>query len=285
MHGKRVLLTLLSLLVAAAVILLVAVPRKQIETAEDLSSIAGWRGAEPNSAQAFTFVVISDRTGGHIQGEWAAAVEQVNLLQPDFVVCVGDLIEGYSEDQAELERQWEEFDSLTRKFSAPFFYSPGNHDVSNEIMWEVYRQRHGVNGKSYYSFDYRAYHFVVLDSHTAMKKPSFADEQFIWLAKDLAGAKDSKHVFVFYHHPRWDGTNLWPRFLGLVPAAKTTIFNGHVHQQSYNTDYGMEMYVLSSTASSVGSDLRMFAHVAVNQAKVSVARVPMHEVLPFSFRD
>ena len=62
----------------------------------ELSRIAGWGGRAVNSADAFRFVVVSDRTGGHQPGAWAQAVEQINRLKPDFVVSIGDLIEGYT---------------------------------------------------------------------------------------------------------------------------------------------------------------------------------------------
>ena len=49
-------------------------------------------------SEAFQFVIVSDRTGGHRSGVFEDAMEQVNRLRPSFVLSVGDLIEGYSED-------------------------------------------------------------------------------------------------------------------------------------------------------------------------------------------
>ena len=64
-------------------------------------------------------------------------------------MSVGDFIEGYTEERPTILRQWEEFDALTKKLQVPFFYCPGNHDVSNDLMLDIYRKRHGVAGKSY----------------------------------------------------------------------------------------------------------------------------------------
>ena len=47
----------------------------------------------------FHIAIMTDRTGGHRPGVWMQAVESVNLLRPDFVMSVGDLIEGYTEDE------------------------------------------------------------------------------------------------------------------------------------------------------------------------------------------
>ena len=54
-------------------------------------------------------VEVSDRTGGHRARIFSQAVEQINLLQPAFVVSVGDLIEGYTKDTTKLADQWTEF--------------------------------------------------------------------------------------------------------------------------------------------------------------------------------
>ncbi len=256
------------------------------ETPKELSKIAGWKGTGPKADDAFTFVVMSDRTGGHMEGAWAAAVEKVNLLQPDFVMCVGDLIEGYSEDEATLTQQWDEFEALTKKFQAPFFYCPGNHDISNDVMLKIYCERHGVNSRSYYSFNYRGCHFVVLDSYSALSSEAFADEQFAWLANDLSAEKDAKYVFVFYHHPLWDKPKMWNRLRAILPAGKTTIFNGHDHQLGFREVDGITTCRLGATAAHSGKGLRtmgrflMFAHVAVNEGQPNIAVLAVDQVFP-----
>lgn len=41
--------------------------------------------------------IIGDGTGGaNVQGTFKLAMDQLNLLQPEFVINVGDIIEGYS---------------------------------------------------------------------------------------------------------------------------------------------------------------------------------------------
>jgi len=51
-----------------------------------------------NDPDEFQFAIITDNAGGARPGVFPKAVEMVNLLQPEFVVNAGDLIEGYSED-------------------------------------------------------------------------------------------------------------------------------------------------------------------------------------------
>ncbi|UCD23328.1 MAG: metallophosphoesterase, partial [Gemmatimonadota bacterium] len=115
-----------------------------------------------NDPNNFQFAIIGDRTGGaNIEGTFAIAMDQLNLLQPEFVINVGDIIEGYAETRAELVEMWEEAETLTRKLDMPFFYTRGNHDVSFPGGKEVWLERHGT---AYYHFVYKDVLFMVLDS-------------------------------------------------------------------------------------------------------------------------
>ena len=61
-----------------------------------------------NDPGNFQFVIIGDRSGGaNIEGTFNLAMEQLNLLQPEFVINVGDLIEGYSDVEEELTGEWD----------------------------------------------------------------------------------------------------------------------------------------------------------------------------------
>lgn len=53
-----------------------------------------------NNPKNFQFAIIGDRTGGaNALGTFDLAMDQINLLQPEFVINVGDLIEGYPIDE------------------------------------------------------------------------------------------------------------------------------------------------------------------------------------------
>ena len=45
----------------------------------------------------------------------------INMLQPEFVMSVGDLIEGYSEDPGQWALEWSEFESKLDALQMPFF--------------------------------------------------------------------------------------------------------------------------------------------------------------------
>ncbi len=153
-------------------------------------------------------------------------------------------------------------------------------------MLQIYLTRHGVNSKSYYSFNYGGCHFVVLDSVTAERSETFAEEQFSWFEKDMAEAKDALHVFVFFHYPHMNNRKYWLRFRANLPAEKTTIFNGHTHTLRFWRDGVIPTYVLAPSAAKVErQNFRMFAHVAVDRGKESIALIPLHKVLPSTYAE
>ena len=114
-----------------------------------------------NDPDHFSFAVVSDLTGGYREGVFPEAVKRLNWLRPQFVMSVGDLIDGYIEDPASIAAEWDVFDAMLAPLHAPFFYVAGNHDYSNEAMAEVWRKR---LGRSYYHFVYRDVLFLVLNT-------------------------------------------------------------------------------------------------------------------------
>src|SRR3990170_2339230 len=164
---------------------------------------APWTSLAPlREPEEFRFVVVTDRTGDHRDGVFETAMPRINLVRPEFVVSVGDLIEGYSEDPAVLGRQWDEIQAAVGQLQMPFFYAPGNHDMSNEVMAEAWRARFGP---SYYHFVYRDVLFVVLNSelfgmvHDPSKPlpgPWTQAEQMRWLEALLAEHAAARWTFV-----------------------------------------------------------------------------------------
>ncbi len=114
-----------------------------------------WDGPKPwtgkpivNDPDNFQFVIISDLHGGNRPGIFEKAVEKINLMDPEFVLYVGDLIEG-STDEYVVDKQWKAFEKLIAPLGMRFFFVPGNHDISNNMMTGKWEDRFG---RSYYHF-------------------------------------------------------------------------------------------------------------------------------------
>ena len=248
---------------------------------------AGWQGRSPNSPDTFRFVILSDRTGGHVPGDYEKAVAEVNLLKPDFVMCVGDLIEGYKPDEQVLTKQWQEFEDIISHLDAPFFYAPGNHDVRKDQPQDpdtsrnLYQRRHGALGKTYYSFNYRDCHFLILNTPTAEVDPAFAAEQKAFIEKDLANIHPAQHVFVFTHFPMPNNKTVWPTLKTLLPKDRSTIFTGHEHALSYAQLDGIPTYVLPSTGAATDNNPgneHLYAQVVVDRGNPTIAFIPPGQI-------
>lgn len=109
----------------------------------------------------FTFGLLSDRTGLARPGVFERAIEVLNWLQPAFVVQIGDLIEGYTSDKAEISAQWDAVDAMLARLEVPLFRVVGNHDVSNETMRSEWVRRHGL---LHYYFRYGDVLFMLLNT-------------------------------------------------------------------------------------------------------------------------
>jgi UDP-2,3-diacylglucosamine pyrophosphatase LpxH len=129
-----------------------------------------WTAPPKAGGGPLRFAVIGDNTGIARPGVFDRAMQQISWLQPDFILSVGDLIEGYTDDKAEIARQWDAVERSVAKAGLPFIYTPGNHDVDNEETHAAWRDR---RGPGYYAFTYKGALFLVLnteDPPTAMTK-------------------------------------------------------------------------------------------------------------------
>jgi predicted phosphodiesterase len=211
--------------------------------------------AEP---QTFHFAVVSDRTGGHRARVFSQAVEQLNLLQPAFVVSVGDLIEGYTKDAAKLAGEWKEFNAYVDKLQMPFFYVAGNHDVSNAEQTREWQERYG---RRYYHFVYRDVLFLAVcsdDPAEVKKGPQLSQEQLDYFARVLKENPRPRWTVVLVHKPMWVfpnvDTNGWLDLEKVLKGRSYTVFAGHVHRFQKFVRQGQNYYQLATTGG--GSKMR-----------------------------
>ena len=115
----------------------------------------------PDANAGFQFAVVSDNTGGAYPGVFDAAMTKLNLMQPEFVMSVGDLIEGYSNNREALNAEWEKIDASIDKLEMPFFYVVGNHDMGDPASVDVWQER---LGRTYYHFVYKDVLFLCMDT-------------------------------------------------------------------------------------------------------------------------
>ena len=250
-----------------------------------------WNGeAFEQTEEDFTFAFVSDLTGGERQGIFSVAVEQLNRLEPTFVLSVGDLIEGGTEDSLQLKEEWDSFDDRASNLDMPFFHLGGNHDLTNPIMREFWKQRFGP---TYYHFVYEDVLFLMLDSenfeeermleiYEARSKAikiingevegeytdteyyhmperrtgAMSDAQFEYYENVLARYQNVKWTFIIMHKPLW--TREDDKGLGRLEKAlgnrSYTVFNGHEHSFSHRKRNNMDYIMLGTTGGIQSAD-------------------------------
>jgi predicted phosphodiesterase len=210
-----------------------------------------------NSEDNFQFAIVTDRTGGHRPGVFLDGIRKLNLLRPEFVMSVGDLIEGYTEDTVELKRQWKEFRGFIDSLKAPFFYVPGNHDITNQVQEDLW---YAQFGRPYYHFVYRDVLFLCLnseDGYPGAGRGRIGDEQYEWIRKTLDENSNVRWTLVFMHQPLWaqeSDPQRWPDVEALLEGRSHTVFTGHLHSYTRYVRNNSKYYVLATTGG--GSRLR-----------------------------
>jgi len=251
-------------------------------------------------AGKFTFAIFSDLNGGERRGVFEVAVAELSLLRPELIMSVGDLIDGGTEDRAQLTREWDRFDERASEAVAPVFRVGGNHDLTNHTMREVWAERYGPR---YYHFVYKNVLFLVFDTEdytdermreiysaraaaleagagpqpeTALEMAYYrmperitgeiGSDQSEYILDAIADHPDVRWTLLFMHKPVWLREDE-PDFSAVETALANqpyTVFNGHLHEYGQTVKNGRDYISLGTTGGSQrpNSD-RSFDHVTL----------------------
>lgn len=224
-----------------------------------------WTNLDFNdNPENFQFAVVTDRTGGERDGIFDTVPGKLNLMQPEFVMSVGDMIEGYTEDMRQVEKEWNEFNGMIDELEMPFFYTSGNHDISNPGMSAVWNRRYG---RSYYHFVYRDVLFLIVNTQDLPNGP-IGQEQVEYFKEVLAENRDVRWTLVFMHQPVWreKTDNGWMAIeRELQDRRAYTVFAGHVHNYTRVERLGREYFTLATCGAGSklgGPKVGQFDHIA-----------------------
>lgn len=260
----------------------------------------------PTEEESFFFVVFGDRTGGPADGVsvLADAVRDTNLLEPDLVMTVGDLVNGYNEREPWMA-QMREFKGIMDALLCPWFPVAGNHDIYWRGAGRPPEEHEGDYemhfGPLWYAFEHKGCWFIALHTDEANPQTGLRDfnrpenhrmseAQFEWLASVLERAREARHVFVFLHHPRWTGGQYgehWDRVHELLVSAGNVraVFAGHIHRMRYDARDGIEYVTLATVGGGQSGTvpeagwLHQFHVVTVRDDQIALASIPVGQVM------
>ena len=200
------------------------------------------------------FAIVSDLWGGYRAGVFEDAARKLELLQPQFVMSVGDLIEGKTYDSTLVDQEWGHFDAMVDDLSMPFFYVPGNHDISNPWMEKEWKKR---LGRTYYYFIHKNVLFLIIDTQDGGDY-HIGTEQIAYFRKVIKDHPDVRWTFIFMHRPVWQGEDGheegYEKIEEVFNGSHYTLFSGHQHRYAKIVKNGYDHYVLATTGG--GSRLR-----------------------------
>ncbi len=159
--------------------------------------------------------------------DFREVIKDINLINPEFVLLTGDLInEGEMED-FENRRVYTKAQRILSELEVPVYLTPGNHDIggwddapppqgsARRNWWRFFGWQWLPNppvAQPYYtqnySFDYGPIHFAGLEAYdnydsfmyNIYGSTSFTSGQMQWLNNDLQNAVNAETNVVFYHY-------------------------------------------------------------------------------------
>jgi 3',5'-cyclic-AMP phosphodiesterase len=205
--------------------------RRQFLAAAGAAGISAIAGQSPiaNASTAiedFAFLFITDT---HIQPELNAAqgcaqcFRKARTIKSDFVIQGGDhIFDGLAVDRARATSVFDLYGKTEQDLGMKIYHTIGNHDcfgvnpasgVSESdpsYGKKMYTERFGT---TYYSFDHKGVHFIVLDSIGITGDRAYEGRidavQLAWLKDDLAKLTPSAPVVVSTHIPLVTGTEAY----------------------------------------------------------------------------
>ena len=170
------------------------------------------------NADSFSFAFLTDihiRPDMNAPAGFQMAIDKVNELNPDFVITGGDLVfDAMRGNQQKSDSLFTLYKNISKGFKMLVYNTLGNHD-----LFAIYPEspessshpdyKYGIYerylGKTYYSFDHKNWHFIVLNSLDVTEdkkyKGHFDEKQLEWLKANLEAVSKTTPVVIVSHLP------------------------------------------------------------------------------------
>jgi Icc protein len=211
-------------------------------------------GALAPAPEDFTFIFLTDT---HTQPEFNAtvgtemAMKHARTIPADFAIHGGDHIDELNGAKADFLQNYPLYEKVQQDLGLKVYQTIGNHDImgigatSNVPSTDpLYGKKLYADhfGPTWYSFDHKGVHFLVLDSIGITADHTFEGridlDQFDWIAKDLSATPTGTPIIVVthiplvtaipYYTPRNPAQAALPQGKGFIRGPQTIkLFEGH----------------------------------------------------------
>lgn len=236
-------------------------------------------------------------------GKMTECVELMNERKVDFLIELGDFKD---QDSPPIEKKTISYlqviERVFEQFKGARYHVIGNHDVDSISKKQLLANINNTNipaKSTYYSFDSKGVHFVVLDANYLADGSAYDHGNFDWrdtnitpaelrwLEQDIAAASGPAIVFV---HQQLDGkgdhyVNNAEDVRKVVQASGKVlaVFQGHNHQGHYSHIEGIHYYTLKAMVEGSGRQSNSYAIVEVldgNDMIITGYRAAVSKELP-----
>ncbi|MDZ7616886.1 MAG: metallophosphoesterase [Patescibacteria group bacterium] len=223
-------------------------------------------------------------------GKMRECVDRLNEHELDFVIELGDFVDGSRRPAKEDAAEWlERIEAELARFKGPRYHVLGNHDMESFAKSEVlsHVENTGIEPtRSYYSFDHGGIHFVVLDANFRHDGEPYErynfhwtdanvpEAELAWLKADLAAARGP---IVGFSHQLFDGEgDAYVKNAAVVrkileSSGRTlAVFQGHHHAGKYSQIENVHYYTMKAMVEGSGTGNNAYAVVDIQPERIVI---------------
>jgi len=224
-----------------------------------------------------------------------ACIEVMNREQLDFVVHLGDFKDEDSEkEEADTLQYLRDLEAVFAQFKGPIYHCVGNHDIDSITKTQFLKNitNTGISkDQSYYSFDTKGFHFVVLDANfdesyedqfykkgADWQDTRIPPQQLQWLKENLQNT--SLPTIIFCHHPLFEyfredakfHVNNYKEVQNILERSGKilAVFQGHVHEEKSFQKNGIHYLTQLGMVDFTGLEQNSFAIVEVDNQQIKI---------------
>jgi alkaline phosphatase len=214
----------------------------------------------------------------------AECVDFMNAQNVDFLIELGDMKDQAAQpDESQTLDYLQQIEGVFARFGGPRYHVLGNHDMDSisKTQFMAHAENTGIPAdQTYYSFDAKGIHYVVLDANYTSAGADYDHGNFDWTDANIPGGQldwlrgdleKAELPVVVFCHQRLDGAgdlfvnNAEPVRAALEASGKVLgVFHGHHHAGDYSLINGIHYYTLIAVVEGAGFENSAYAIIEID---------------------